>query len=184
MGECVSICQREENFTNDGGYFDEDGNHKTPSRTKKKKTRIPKNVVIDDDDDEDIPITKHITYHNEEKELINNILLETLKEETPEIKEKIRKAKNNWERLVDKLIQKRIDILRELVKKEKGEEDSDEEEDEKIEDIINEQNQKVDKKVRKTINISYNPMIVKKNYEIEFDKDKKEENNNKDKINV
>ena len=54
MGECMSICQREDNETNEG-YQDD---HKTPSRTKKNKTRIPQNVISDDDDDEDIPITE------------------------------------------------------------------------------------------------------------------------------
>ena len=120
MGQCLSICQRDEDNINDDEYFEGNNDNKTPSRTKKKKTRIPKNVVIDEDDDEDIPITKHISFTNEENELkSNNSLLQNLQKETPEIKEKIAKAKKNWEYLKDKLIQKRINILREMVKKQK-----------------------------------------------------------------
>ena len=89
MGECMSICQREDNETNEG-YQDD---HKTPSRTKKNKTRIPQNVISDDDDDEDIPITKHISLTNEEIETTTRKIMENLGEESPEIKEKIIKAK-------------------------------------------------------------------------------------------
>ena len=128
----MSICQRDDNETNEG-YDDP---HKTPSRTKKNKTRIPQNVISDDDDDDDIPITKHISLTNEEIETTTKKIMENLGEENPEIKEKIRKAKKNWEYLVDRMIQKRIDILREIVKKEKVENESDEEEDEKIDDIL------------------------------------------------
>ena len=153
MGECMSICQREENETNEG-YDDP---HKTPSRTKKNKTRIPQNVISDDDDDEDIPITKHISLTNEEIETTTKKIMENLGEENPEIKEKIRKAKKNWEYLVDRMIQKRIDILREIVKKEKVESESDEEEDEKIEDFVKETN--LDKKQKNKIRASYKPKL-------------------------
>ena len=152
MGECMSICQRDDNETNEG-YDDP---HKTPSRTKKNKTRIPQNVISDDDDDEDIPITKHISLTNEEIETTKKIM-ENLGEENPEIKEKIRKAKKNWEYLVDRMIQKRIDILREIVKKEKVESESDEEEDEKIEDFVKETN--LDKKQKNKIRASYKPKL-------------------------
>ena len=153
MGECMSICQREENETNEG-YDDP---HKTPSRTKKNKTRIPQNVISDDDDDDDIPITKHISLTNEEIETTTKKIMENLGEENPEIKEKIRKAKKNWEYLVDRMIQKRIDILREIVKKEKVESESDEEEDEKIEDFVKETN--LDKKQKNKIRASYKPKL-------------------------
>ena len=153
MGECMSICQRDENETNEG-YDDP---HKTPSRTKKNKTRIPQNVISDDDDDEDIPITKHISLTNEEIETTTKKIMENLGEENPEIKEKIRKAKKNWEYLVDRMIQKRIDILREIVKKEKVESESDEEEDEKIEDFVKETN--LDKKQKNKIRASYKPKL-------------------------
>ena len=153
MGECMSICQRDDNETNEG-YDDP---HKTPSRTKKNKTRIPQNVISDDDDDEDIPITKHISLTNEEIETTTKKIMENLGEENPEIKEKIRKAKKNWEYLVDRMIQKRIDILREIVKKEKVESESDEEEDEKIEDFVKETN--FDKKQKNKIRASYNPKL-------------------------
>ena len=153
MGECMSICQRDDNETNEG-YDDP---HKTPSRTKKNKTRIPQNVISDDDDDDDIPITKHISLTNEEIETTTKKIMENLGEENPEIKEKIRKAKKNWEYLVDRMIQKRIDILREIVKKEKVESESDEEEDEKIEDFVKETN--FDKKQKNKIRASYNPKL-------------------------
>ena len=153
MGECMSICQRDDNETNEG-YDDP---HKTPSRTKKNKTRIPQNVISDDDDDEDIPITKHISLTNEEIETTTKKIMENLGEENPEIKEKIRKAKKNWEYLVDRMIQKRIDILREIVKKEKVESESDEEEDEKIEDFVKETN--FDKKQKNKIRASYKPKL-------------------------
>ena len=153
MGECMSICQRDDNETNEG-YDDP---HKTPSRTKKNKTRIPQNVISDDDDDEDIPITKHISLTNEEIETTTKKIMENLGEENPEIKEKIRKAKKNWEYLVDRMIQKRIDILREIVKKEKVESESDEEEDEKIEDFVKETN--LDKKQKNKIRASFNPKL-------------------------
>ena len=153
MGECMSICQRDDNETNEG-YDDP---HKTPSRTKKNKTRIPQNVISDDDDDEDIPITKHISLTNEEIETTTKKIMENLGEENPEIKEKIIKAKKNWEYLVDRMIQKRIDILREIVKKEKVESESDEEEDEKIEDFVKETN--LDKKQKNKIRASFNPKL-------------------------
>ena len=153
MGECMSICQRDDNETNEG-YDDP---HKTPSRTKKNKTRIPQNVISDDDDDEDIPITKHISLTNEEIETTTKKIMENLGEENPEIKEKIRKAKKNWEYLVDRMIQKRIDILREIVKKEKVESESDEEEDEKIEDFVKETN--FGKKQKNKIRASFNPKL-------------------------
>ena len=149
----MSICQRDDNETNEG-YDDP---HKTPSRTKKNKTRIPQNVISDDDDDDDIPITKHISLTNEEIETTTKKIMENLGEENPEIKEKIRKAKKNWEYLVDRMIQKRIDILREIVKKEKVESESDEEEDEKIEDFVKETN--LDKKQKNKIRASYNPKL-------------------------
>ena len=133
----MSICQREDNNETLDDYHN---GHKTPSRTKKNKTRIPQNVISDDDDDEDIPITKHISLTNDEIEKKNQKIIENFEEENPQIKEKIKKAKKNWEYLIDKLIEKRIDILREIVRKEKVENESDEEEDEKIEDIIKETN--------------------------------------------
>lgn len=76
-----------------------------------------------------------------------------------DINYKIKKAKNNWERLIDKLIQKRIEILRELIKKEKEILES-EEEDENIEDFLKsennkdtiEQNEKKDMKEKKPLN--------------------------------
>ena len=68
--------------------------------------------------------------------------MNNIEKERDEIIEKIKKAKKNWEYLVDKLIQQRINILREIVKKGKIENksNSDSEEDEKIEDIIKEKN--------------------------------------------
>ena len=104
-----------------------------------------------------IPITKHISLTNEEIETTTKKIMENLGEENPEIKEKIRKAKKNWEYLVDRMIQKRIDILREIVKKEKVESESDEEEDEKIEDFVKETN--LDKKQKNKIRASYKPKL-------------------------
>ena len=163
----MSICQREDNETNEG-YQDD---HKTPSRTKKNKTRIPQNVISDDDDDEDIPITKHISYTNDESELKNKKIIDNFEEENPEIKEKIKKAKKNWEYLIDKLIQKRIDILREMVKKEKAENESDEEEDEKIEDILKEAS--LNKKDRgiKSFNRKMNNNLFEKKFQDLEDED-------------
>ena len=168
----MSICQREDNETNEG-YQDE---HKTPSRTKKNKTRIPQNVISDDDDDEDIPITKHISLTNEEIETTTKKIMDNLGEENHEIKEKIIKAKKNWEYLVDRLVQKRIDILREIIKKEKAENESDEEEeeDEKIEDLLN-KNQK--NKNRKSYIPNLNgKKISNKIQNIEEIKEKEDEN--------
>ena len=163
----MSICQRDNNETLDD-YHD---GHKTPSRTKKNKTRIPQNVISDDDDDEDIPITKHISYTNDESELKNKKIIDNFEEENPEIKEKIKKAKKNWEYLIDKLIQKRIDILREMVKKEKAENESDEEEDEKIEDILKEDS--LNKKDRgiKSFNRKMNNNLFEKKFQDLEDED-------------
>ena len=173
----MSICQREDNETNEG-YQDD---HKTPSLTKKNKTRIPQNVISDDDDDEDIPITKHISLTNEEIETTTRKIMENLGEESPEIKEKKKKKKKNWEYLVDRLVQKRIDILREIIKKEKAENESDEEEeeDEKIEDILKETgNDKSQKnKMRKSYNPNLNGKIFSNKIQnIEKIKEKEDEN--------
>ena len=107
--------------------------------------------------------------------------MENLGEESPEIKEKIIKAKKNWEYLVDRLVQKRIDILREIIKKEKAENESDEEEeqDEKIEDLLKENSNNKNKK-NKTRK-SYNPNLNGKKFSnkiqnIEEIKEKEDEN--------
>ena len=171
----MSICQRDDNETNEG-YQDD---HKTPSRTKKNKTRIPQNVISDDDDDEDIPITKHISLTNEEIETTTRKIMENLGEENPEIKEKIIKAKKNWEYLVDRLVQKRIDILREIIKKEKAENESDEEEeeDEKIEDLLKETGKSQKNKMRKSYNPNLNGKIFSNKIQnIEKIKEKEDEN--------
>ena len=149
----MSICQRNKNnYDNDDS---QEGIHKPPSRTKKNKTRMPQNEISDDDDDEDIPITKHISLTNDEIEIKNSYIFDNLSKENPETIEKIKKAKQNWEYLKDKLVQKRIDILREIVKKEKVENESDEEEDEKIDDIL--KNKSNDKK--ENINKTYNKKL-------------------------
>ena len=141
MGECLSLCQREERNFQEEETQDGKGTI-TPKRTKKNKTRIPQAVISSDDEDEDIPIAKHIsnTIDQDPKKSIN--LMNNMEKESDEIIEKIKKAKKNWEYLVDKLIQQRINILREIVKKGKIENksNSDSEEDEKIEDIIKEKN--------------------------------------------
>ena len=143
MGECLSICKREEenNDTNEeGDIIDENGN-KTPGRTKKNKTRIPKDVVIDeDDDDEDLPITKHISNTIDQDTSKSTNMMNNLEKENEESNEKIKKARKSWDCLINKLVQKRINILREIIKKEKTENESDEEEDEKIEDLKIENN--------------------------------------------
>ena len=62
MGACISLCQKKEeededvkeenSDENDDNYIDNPVAKKI-GRTKKNKTRIPKNVVVDDDDDDD-----------------------------------------------------------------------------------------------------------------------------------
>ena len=137
MGECLSLCQREERNFQEEETQDGKGTI-TPKRTKKNKTRIPQAVLSSDEEDEDIPIVKHIsnTIDQDPKKSIN--LMNNMEKESDEIIQKIKKAKKNWEYLIDKLIQKRINILREIVKKGKieNQSNSDSEEDEKIEDII------------------------------------------------
>ena len=139
MGECVSsLCERQknENVEEDKiNYIDENIDHlEAPERTKKNKTRIPKNIIIveEEEDDEEISVSKHIS----DTSVIKKLVQIMKKHENTEINEKIEIARKNWQKLIDKLIQKRIDILREMVKKEKAEqEDDEEEEDEKIEDF-------------------------------------------------
>ena len=116
MGECLSLCEREKHNFQDEETHDSKGAI-TPKRTKKNKTRIPQAVISSDDEDEDIPIAKHIsnTIDQDPKKSIN--LMNNMEKESDEIIEKIKKAKKNWEYLVDKLIQQRINILREIVKK-------------------------------------------------------------------
>ena len=137
MGECLSLCQREERNFQEEETQDGKGTI-TPKRTKKNKTRIPQAVLSSDEEDEDIPISKHIsnTIDQDPKKSIN--LMNNMEKESDEIIQKIKKAKKNWEYLIDKLIQKRINILREIVKKGKieNQSNSDSEEDEKIEDLI------------------------------------------------
>ena len=139
MGGCLSICEREKNFYEEDEQY-QTGNI-TPGRTKKNKTRIPEAVISSDDEDEDIPIAKHISNTIDQDPRKSIILMNNMEKENEEVIEKIKKAKKNWEYLINKLIQKRIDILREVVKKEKNErESSDSEEDEKLEDIMKEKN--------------------------------------------
>jgi len=141
MGECLSLCEREEHNFQDEETHDSKGAI-TPKRTKKNKTRIPQAVISSDDEDEDIPIAKHISNTIDQDPIKSINLMNNMEKESDEIIEKIKKAKKNWEYLVDKLIQQRINILREIVKKGKIENksNSDSEEDEKIEDIIKEKN--------------------------------------------
>ena len=143
MGECLSLCEREQNNFQEEETQDDKGAI-TPKRTKKNKTRIPQAVISSDDEDEDIPITKHISNTIDHDPIKSINLMNNKEKESDEIIEKIKKAKKNWEYLVDTLIQQRINILREIVKKRKieneNDSDSDSEEDEKIEDIIKEKN--------------------------------------------
>ena len=173
----MSICQRNKsNYENDDS---QDGPYKPPSRTKKNKTRMPQNEISDEDDeeDDDIPITKHISLTNDQVELKNNDIFESISKEKPEIIEKIKKAKKNWIHLKEKLIQKRIDILREMVKKEKAENESDEEEDEKIEDIMKDKSYDKNENITKTYNQKLNNIFESQkkegdnNYSIEEDKE-------------
>ena len=127
MGECISICEnkKEEEEENQEDKNSSNGIRESIPRTKKNKTRIPKNVIIKDDEEEDIlPIQekfcdeeKNKTKENKKQEFQKNAYIND--------KNKTEKARDNWNYLIDKLIAKRIDILREVVKKEK-EEDSDE----------------------------------------------------------
>ena len=135
MGECVSLCENKKQEENkDDNYDSEDkssnnGLVESMKRTKKNKTRIPKNIIVKDDEEEDIaPIQEKI---NNQKNNINDGLNndKLIDNEYIYDKDKIEKARNNWNYLIDKLIAKRIDILREIIKKEK-EEDSDEENEE------------------------------------------------------
>ena len=104
-----------------------------------------------------MPVNKHVSDTTAIKKIRNSKLYKNL--ENFDINYKIKKAKNNWERLIDKLIQKRIEILRELIKKEKEILES-EEEDENIEDFLKsennkdtiEQNEKKDMKEKKPLN--------------------------------
>ena len=153
MGECLSICEREKTNFEEEEESNMKGNM-TPGRTKKNKTRIPKFVISSDEEDDDIPITKHVSNTLEQEPIKSENLMNNMEKESKDLLEKIKKAKKNWEYLIDKLIQKRINILREVVKKKnQNESDSDSEEDEKIEDIIKEQNyNKSEEKYNKNIN--------------------------------
>ena len=142
MGECVSsICERQKEKYNEeddtNNIIDNIANPKELGYIKKKQVSIPKNVIVEEEDDDDIVVSKHISDTSVIKNIANTYLSKS-KEilENNDIKEKIKKARKNWEKLIDRLIQKRIDILREMVKKEKMEQESDEEEDEKIEDLL------------------------------------------------
>ena len=90
-------------------------------RTKKNKTRIPRNIIVDD-----------------EEELLPTINLGNQEEKNEEQeKEMTKRAIINWEHLSDKLVAKRIDILREMVKKQKEEEsESDSDEKEEVKEKI------------------------------------------------
>ena len=178
MGECLSVCNREEenNDTNEEGDIKNANGNITPGRTKKNKTRIPKDIVIDDDDDdEDIPITKHIsnTIDQDTSKSIN--LMKNLEKGSEELNEKIKKARKSWDFLINKLVQKRINILREIIKKEKAENESDEEEDEKIEDLKIEKNKDENEEINeKEKNISSSDENIDKNEEEKINKKEKE----------
>ena len=182
MGECLSICQRNENEENE---TEDKHNHKNipcPERTKKNKTRIPKGVISDESEDDDIPITKHISNTIDSDHQKSKNLFEKKEKEIDEINEKIKIAQKNWGKLIDKLIQNRIDILREIVKKEKmdNKSESDSEEDEKLEDIVGRKNRKASTHTQKK-NINSKSEIFEeknKNKEKEIESFNKNENQN------
>ena len=145
MGECLSICNNQRNDFEEKKPKDtseeeeEDYDDLTNSlpetmgRTKKNKTRIPKNVIVDDDDE----ILPTIKTNNKESNNNDDI-------------EKFQIARRNWEHLIDKLIKKKIDILREMVKKEKEEEsESDEEGDVKDKEKKGKKNEEKKKGINK-----------------------------------
>ena len=118
MGECLSICNNEKKDFEDTKNVDnaeegdenDDINISLPEnlgRTEKNKTRIPKNVIVDDD--EEILPTIKVDEHKESNDFDDN--------KNDEDIEKIKKARHNWEYLIDKLIKQKIEILREIVKK-------------------------------------------------------------------
>ena len=141
---CLSLCETKkieennieepkfENHDEDNDDEDEDDNiqilGESIQRTEKNKTRIPKNVIIKDDD----LIIKQILKNKKNKVIKTNkeFILDELKNEDNNDfnnKEKLRKAKNNWEYLMHRLITRKIDILREIIKREKKEMGNEEE---------------------------------------------------------
>ena len=182
MGECLSICQRNENEENEA---EDKHNHKNipcPERTKKNKTRIPKGVISDESEDDDIPITKHISNTIDSDHQKSKNLFGKKEKEIDEINAKIKIAQKNWGKLIDKLIQNRIDILREIVKKEKmdNKSESDSEEDEKLEDIAGRKNRKASTHTQKKNIISESEIFEEKNQnkEKEIESFNKNENQN------
>ena len=78
MGACISLCQnkkeeeeedvKEENSDENDNNFMDNPVAKKIGRTKKNKTRIPKNVIVKDDDDDEEP------YHaKKSEESVNTI---------------------------------------------------------------------------------------------------------------
>ena len=174
MGECLSICQRDEYEGNEDDNKNNNKGNICPERTKKNKTRIPKGIISDDSEDEDIPITKCVSNTIDNDIPKTKSFLDQKEDEIVKINEKIRKAKKNWEKLIDKLIQNRIDILREIVKKEKAEnksESSDSEEDEKLEDIKKENEEKIknNKKGKKSVVFNKEDKLFKFNSKNEME---------------
>ena len=122
MGECVSsICERQKEEYNEeeddtNNILDKTKNPKVLGNIKKKEAQIPKNVILDEDEDDDIvvPKYKHISDTSVIKSLVNMNISQNkeiqINKDNSDIKEKIEKARKNWEKLVDKLIQKRIEI--------------------------------------------------------------------------
>ena len=122
MGECVSsICERQKEEYNEeeddtNNILDKTKNPKVLGNIKKKEAQIPKNAILDEDEDDDIvvPKYKHISDTSVIKSLVNMNISQNkeiqINKDNSDIKEKIEKARKNWEKLVDKLIQKRIEI--------------------------------------------------------------------------
>ena len=125
MGECISLCEnkKDEEDNQDDNYDSEDkGSNsclaESMKRTKKNKTRIPKNIIVKDEDEDDITSIQE-KLSNQKNNINNENKDEVLiKKEYKYDKDKIETARNNWTYLIEKLIAKRIDILREIVKKE------------------------------------------------------------------
>ena len=108
MGECLSICNNERNDFEDKkpkdtaeeeeeDDYDDQTNSlpETMGRTKKNKTRIPKNVIVDDDEE----ILPTININNKESNNFDDNNNDDI--------EKFQIARRNWEHLIDKLIKKK-----------------------------------------------------------------------------
>ena len=186
MGECVSsLCLRQNNEKNDEdgikNILENKNNFEHKKNKKKEKNLTPKNYIMDDDD-LDISVPRLPSDNSSIKQIQRSII----KHRDDELKEKIEKARQNWQKLIDKLIARRIDIIKKLIKREKLNEESSEEEDEKIEDldkiINNNYKEEENKEKKEKVNDSLNNEINKEKDKNENIKNNNIQENNNDKI--